>query len=198
MEVDLLKSDSAKRWGAFMLRRHLKRSHCGDDNFTLVCGIVHMEETDSIPNTSSPAEIAVDDPRDDAAVPKKDHRAVIGFVVGILVCAALFVGDISCSDICPNKTAPRPLPIRKTFQTPPTVHRKTLTAQIRKAPKYQAEHQMTKAHTAAAAPRCRVRPPSLTKVLTIRKAAFSHQLICRPTVDVLNRYKECNYDHLWK
>lgn len=92
MEVDLLKSDSAKRWGDFMLRRHLKRSRCECDNFTLICGIVHKEETDSIPHTSSPAEIVIDRPDEAAAGSKKDHRAVFGFVVGILVCAALFVG----------------------------------------------------------------------------------------------------------
>lgn len=92
MEVDLLKSDSAKRWGDHMLRRHLKRSHCGDDNFTLVCGIVHNEETDSVPNTSSPAVTVTDRNDETAEIPKKDHRAVIGFVAGILVCAALFVG----------------------------------------------------------------------------------------------------------
>ena len=90
MEVDLLKSDSAKRWGDLMLRRHLKRSHCEDDNFTLVCGIIHREETD-ITHTSSPAEIVIDRPEENAGQ-KKDHRAVIGFVIGILVCAALLIG----------------------------------------------------------------------------------------------------------
>ena len=92
MEVDLLKSDSAKRWGDHMLRRHLKRSYCESDNFTLVCGIVHLETTDSIPRTSSPAEIVIDRQGEAAAGSKKDHRAAVGFVVGILVCAALFVG----------------------------------------------------------------------------------------------------------
>ena len=91
METDLLKSDSAKRWGEFMLRRHLKRSQCNDDNFTLVCGIIHKEETESIPHTYTPAEIVIDRPSP-AADEKKDRRVVIGVVVGILVCAALLVG----------------------------------------------------------------------------------------------------------
>ena len=92
MEVDLLKSESAKRWGELMLRRHLKRSRCEDDNFTLICGIVHMEATDSIQNTSLPAEIVPDRPSRTAAGNKKDHRGLIGFIAGFLVCAALFVG----------------------------------------------------------------------------------------------------------
>ncbi|MCM1309237.1 MAG: protein phosphatase 2C domain-containing protein, partial [Butyrivibrio sp.] len=33
MEIDLLKSGSARQWAEYMLRRHLMRSHCGDDNF---------------------------------------------------------------------------------------------------------------------------------------------------------------------
>lgn len=92
MEIDLLKADSAQRWSDFMLRRHLKRSHCEDDNFTLVCGIVHKVPTDNITYTSSPAEIAIGRPGEATASLKKDHRALVGFVVGILVCAALFVG----------------------------------------------------------------------------------------------------------
>lgn len=43
MEIDLLKAESAEKWAGYMLRRHLKRSECECDNFSIVCGIVHAE-----------------------------------------------------------------------------------------------------------------------------------------------------------
>lgn len=45
METDLLKAESAEKWAGYMLRRHLKRSECECDNFSVVCGIIHAEET---------------------------------------------------------------------------------------------------------------------------------------------------------
>ncbi len=58
MEIDLLKSDSARQWAEYMLRRHLKRSRCEGDNFSVICGIIHSEkapEEDSVKN-EAPAE----------------------------------------------------------------------------------------------------------------------------------------------
>lgn len=45
MEIDLLKSRSARQWAEYMLRRHLKRSRCEGDNFSVICGIIASEET---------------------------------------------------------------------------------------------------------------------------------------------------------
>lgn len=44
MEIDLLKAESAEKWAGYMLRRHLKRSECECDNFSVICGIIHAEE----------------------------------------------------------------------------------------------------------------------------------------------------------
>lgn len=87
-EIDLLKSDSAKRWGEYMLRRHLKRSRCEDDNFTLICGIIHKEE-DALPQTYSPVEIPQVVPVKAKSGSKPDRRLIIGFVAGVLICAVI-------------------------------------------------------------------------------------------------------------
>lgn len=40
MEADLLKSDSAEKWMAYMLKRQLLRAKNEGDNYTVVCGMV--------------------------------------------------------------------------------------------------------------------------------------------------------------
>lgn len=58
MEIDLLKSDSARQWAEYMLRRHLKRSRCEGDNFSVICGIIHSEnkEEECSGRTEAPTE----------------------------------------------------------------------------------------------------------------------------------------------
>lgn len=46
MEADLLKSDSADVWLKYMLKRHILRAQNKGDNYTAICGIVHMEPGD--------------------------------------------------------------------------------------------------------------------------------------------------------
>ena len=93
MEIDLLKADSAKRWGDYMLRRHLKRSRGEDDNYTIVCGIVHME-SDSIPHTSEPFAVTVSDGKEESeaanrrSIPNR-RRLPVFIIVGAIVLAAL-------------------------------------------------------------------------------------------------------------
>lgn len=62
MEIDLLKSGSAGEWAEYMLRRHLKRSRCEGDNFSVICGIIHAQaaaektEKENTEKTEAPAE----------------------------------------------------------------------------------------------------------------------------------------------
>ncbi len=44
MEIDFLKSGDPAQWAEYMLRRHLKRSRCEGDNFSVICGIIHSDE----------------------------------------------------------------------------------------------------------------------------------------------------------
>ncbi|MDE7360459.1 MAG: protein phosphatase 2C domain-containing protein [Oscillospiraceae bacterium] len=44
MEMDLLKSDSAEVWLKYMLKRHILRAENKGDNYTAICGIIHLEE----------------------------------------------------------------------------------------------------------------------------------------------------------
>ncbi len=44
MEADLLKSDSADVWLKYMLKRHILRGQNKGDNYTAVCGIIHIDK----------------------------------------------------------------------------------------------------------------------------------------------------------
>ncbi len=44
MEADLLKSDSADIWLKYMLKRQILRAQNKGDNYTAVCGIIHLED----------------------------------------------------------------------------------------------------------------------------------------------------------
>lgn len=46
MEADLLKSDCAEVWVKHMLKRHILRGQNKGDNYTVVCGIIHLDEND--------------------------------------------------------------------------------------------------------------------------------------------------------
>lgn len=49
MEVDLLKSERAGSWLRYMLKRHILRAENRGDNYTAVCGIIHLEEQELSP-----------------------------------------------------------------------------------------------------------------------------------------------------
>lgn len=44
MEVDYLKSDSAKTWMSYLLKRQLLRAKDEGDNYTVICGIIRADE----------------------------------------------------------------------------------------------------------------------------------------------------------
>lgn len=50
MEMDLLKSDSAEVWLKYMLKRHIVRAENKGDNYTAICGIIHLEEGETYPD----------------------------------------------------------------------------------------------------------------------------------------------------
>lgn len=52
MEVDLLKSASAEIWLKYMLKRHILRAENKGDNYTAICGIIHVDEGDTVQNAA--------------------------------------------------------------------------------------------------------------------------------------------------
>lgn len=47
MEVDLLKSERAGSWLRYMLKRHILRAENSGDNYTAICGIIRLDESDA-------------------------------------------------------------------------------------------------------------------------------------------------------
>lgn len=48
-EGDLLKSDSAEKWLKYMLKRHIARAENKGDNYTAVCGMIYLDESEIPP-----------------------------------------------------------------------------------------------------------------------------------------------------
>lgn len=46
MEIDLLKSQNAHDWIKNMLKRHIRRAENKGDNYTAICGIINLDESD--------------------------------------------------------------------------------------------------------------------------------------------------------
>lgn len=80
MEIDFLKSAGAKQWAEYMLRRHIRRSHCDCDNFSLICGIIHAEEAVEAEEISSTVQITQS--------PKRKSYIGIILAVGVVLIAA--------------------------------------------------------------------------------------------------------------
>ena len=101
MEADLLKSDSADVWLKYMLKRHILRAQNKGDNYTAICGIVHMEPGDSFPAANNFAAdpiaptVAFQETPVQNPFPKK--AVIIGVVAAVLVVAALIVTTILLS-----------------------------------------------------------------------------------------------------
>lgn len=101
MEADLLKSDSADVWLKYMLKRHILRAQNKGDNYTAICGIVHLEPgeefepaaVDFIPST---AEIQAED----GGKQKKKSPAL--FVVLCIVVVLLLAAGVVTAVILLN------------------------------------------------------------------------------------------------
>lgn len=93
MEADLLKSDSAEVWLKYMLKRHILRAENKGDNYTAICGIIHLAEGEA-PVTSK--AIRISDPVSD--VPRKKGLLLPLIIAGAVVvaaaavCLAFFIG----------------------------------------------------------------------------------------------------------
>lgn len=68
MEADLLKAENAAAWLKFMLKRHILRAENEGDNYTAVCGIIHMNKNSKHIPVASAAGSEVSSKRSFAAV----------------------------------------------------------------------------------------------------------------------------------
>ena len=85
MEADLLKSGSADVWLKYMLKRQILRAQNKGDNYTAICGIIHMDEGDVYEDIAEPAK-----PQSKPAAPYKAKRKlpILPIAVGVMAAAA--------------------------------------------------------------------------------------------------------------
>ena len=85
MEADLLKSGSADVWLKYMLKRQILRAQNKGDNYTAICGIIHMEEGEVYEDIADPAK-----PQSKPAAPNKAKRKlpVLLIAAGAIAAAA--------------------------------------------------------------------------------------------------------------
>lgn len=83
MEMDLLKSDSAEIWLKYMLKRHILRAENKGDNYTAICGIIHLDGGE-VPVTSKAIGISGSEPD----VPRKKSLLLPLIIAGAVIIAA--------------------------------------------------------------------------------------------------------------
>lgn len=91
MEADLLKSDNSDTWLKYMLKRHILRAENKGDNYTAVCGIIYLDDSESFED--SPAPLAAESSKGKRLVP-----LVIAGTAVIAVALALSVFLRSVND----------------------------------------------------------------------------------------------------
>ncbi|MCH5348871.1 MAG: protein phosphatase 2C domain-containing protein [Oscillospiraceae bacterium] len=87
MEADLLKAENAAAWLKFMLKRHILRAENEGDNYTAVCGIIHMNKNSKHIPAASASGSEVSGNKKSPLAPIAAICAVIAVAV---VSAALF------------------------------------------------------------------------------------------------------------
>lgn len=105
MEMDLLKSDSAEVWLKYMLKRHILRAENKGDNYTAICGIIHLEEGEE---AQTPKAVKVSGSESD--LPRRKRLllplAIAGAAVVIAIaCLAFFLGRGVGNSAPPSSTA---------------------------------------------------------------------------------------------
>lgn len=116
MEADLLKSGSADVWLKYMLKRHILRAQNKGDNYTAICGIIHLEEGevyDDIPEPAKPK------PGNKPVSPNKGKKklpilpiaigAIAVAVIALVICLFILLGKNSGGEEQISTTpAPKP------------------------------------------------------------------------------------------
>ena len=82
MEADLLKSDSSEVWLKYMLKRHILRAENKGDNYTVICGIIYLDGSESFEISVGEKAHAVSDNKENG------HRLAPIIIAGVAVIAA--------------------------------------------------------------------------------------------------------------
>lgn len=82
MEADLLKSDSSEVWLKYMLKRHILRAENKGDNYTVICGIIYLDGSESFEIPVGEKAHAVSDNKENV------HRLAPIIIAGVAVIAA--------------------------------------------------------------------------------------------------------------
>ena len=85
MEADLLKSGSADVWLKYMLKRQILRAQNKGDNYTAICGIIHLEEGEAYEDIPEAAK-----PQSKPAAPyiAKRKLPILPIAIGVMAAAA--------------------------------------------------------------------------------------------------------------
>ena len=115
MEADLLKSGSADVWLKYMLKRHILRAQNKGDNYTAICGIIHLEDGEVYEDVPEPARPK---PGNKPVSPNKDKKkppilpiaigAIAVAVIAALICFFILLGGNSGEEQVSTTPAPKP------------------------------------------------------------------------------------------
>lgn len=115
MEADLLKSGSADVWLKYMLKRHILRAQNKGDNYTAICGIIHLEDGEVYEDVPEPARPK---PNNKPVSPNKDKKkppilpiaigAIAVAVIAALICFFILLGGNSGEEQVSTTPAPKP------------------------------------------------------------------------------------------
>lgn len=110
MEADLLKSDSADIWLKYMLKRQILRAQNKGDNYTAVCGIIHLEDGEvyeDIPVLAKPQKKPASSAKKKKKIPLLPIAAAVAAVAAaaVIILLVLLLGG-SNNDEQPTYTTP--------------------------------------------------------------------------------------------
>ena len=105
MEADLLKSGSADVWLKYMLKRHILRAQNKGDNYTAICGIIHLEEGevyDDIPEPAKPKSnnkpVSPNNGKKKLPILPIAVGAIAAAVIAAVICLFILLGKNSGGD----------------------------------------------------------------------------------------------------
>ncbi len=87
MEADLLKSDCAEVWMKHMLKRHILRGQNKGDNYTAICGILHLDGSETYDEL--PEEKTEKEEKKAGGRAHPGRRRALAVLCGVAVLAAL-------------------------------------------------------------------------------------------------------------
>ena len=121
MEADLLKSSTAEEWLKYMLKRHILRAQNKGDNYTAVCGIIHLEEGESFSNAPAAGKKGTGTAGKLPLLPIIIGAAAVLIAAAILICVLLFGGKDNGEEPDVSDSVSDTPGVSDTLETTPTL-----------------------------------------------------------------------------